>query len=215
MRFLLVGLLWLLPASLEAAVVISEVAWMGGTASANHEWIELYNDGGVIDVSGWTLTDGMNLTIPLAGTIPAQSYAVLERTSDDSAPGTAFLLYTGALVNTGATLQLKRADGDLEDQVAGGDNWQSIGGDNFTKETAQYTTAGWVTGTPTPGSSNSGSPKQDDDSEEEEEAEEEKDDDTVAPPRLKVSSGEAVRLVLPGVSLKLQVEAQKLGYVNQ
>jgi PKD domain/Lamin Tail Domain len=214
MRYLVVGLALFLPAFTQAAVIISEVAWMGSSASANHEWIELYNNGSAVDVSGWTFTDGMNLNIPLAGTIPAQSYAVLERTSDDSAQGTAFLIYTGALVNTGATLQLKRSDGGLEDQVAGGENWQSIGGDNLTKETAQYTTSGWVTGVATPGAANSGTPKDDTDDEEETE-EDDSDNDSETPPKLKVSSGEAVQLLLPDMTLKLVVGAQKLGYVNQ
>ena len=207
MRFFLLTFL-LFPISTNAAVVISEVAWMGSASSANHEWIELYNDGVAVDVSGWTLTDGMNLSIPLAGIIPAQSYAVLERTSDASAVGSAFLIYSGSLVNIGATLQLKRSDGGLEDQVAGGENWQSIGGDNLTKETAQYTTTGWVTGAATPGMINSGAPKKND-------ATEENDNESTQPSNSKISSDEAVKLVLPGMTLKLAVTAQKLGYVHQ
>lgn len=210
MRLFLVAIILILPGSSEAAVTISEVAWMGSAASANHEWIELYNDGSAVDVSGWSLTDGMNLNISLTGTIPAQSYAVLERTSEDSAAGSAFLIYTGAMVNGGATLQIKRGDGGLEDQVAGGTDWQNIGGDNLTKETAQYTTAGWVTGTPTPGTSNSGTPADDD-----EDPTDDDDDTPNTPPTLKVGTGEAVQLVLPGATLKLIVSAQKLGYVNQ
>ncbi len=213
MRYFVVGLALLLPTFSEAAVVVSEVAWMGSAASANHEWVELYNDGGAVDVSGWTLTDGMNLNITLAGTISAQSYVVLERTSEESAAGSAFLIYTGAMVNTGATLQLKRSDGGLEDQIAGGENWQNIGGDNLTKETAQYTSSGWVTGTATPGAQNNGTPK--DDEEEEEDNEDNVEENSPKPPVLKVGSGEAVKLVLPGMTLKLAVVAQKLGYINQ
>jgi PKD repeat protein len=136
-----------------AAVSISEVAWMGSASSANHEWIELYNPGEAIDVDGWTLRDGMNLTITLAGTIPASQFVVLERNRSDgqSVVGVPFLNYAGALVNTGATLTLRRADGSIVDQVVGGENWQNIGGDNITKETAQYTASGWVTAPPTPG----------------------------------------------------------------
>lgn len=150
---LLLVMLWL-PGSAMAAVTINEVAWMGSAVSANHEWIELYNDGPAVNLDGWTLTDNENLTIQLSGTILANSFAVLERTSDESAPGTAFMIYTGALKNTGATLSLYRVDGGLEDQVAGGTDWQNIGGDNTTKETAQYTTSGWVTAGATPGKAN-------------------------------------------------------------
>lgn len=215
MRSALVLCLWCIPSLAQAAVIINEVAWMGSTVSANHEWIELKNTGtDSIDVSGWKLADGMNLVIELAGVIPAGSYAVLERSSEDSASGTAFLIYTGALVNSGATLSLTRADGGLEDQIAGGENWQNIGGDNVTKETAQYTTGGWVTGAGTPGTSNSGVPKSTEGS---------------GNSSGSTSSGngskngimksspadETVRLTLPGVTLSLAVEGQKVGYVHQ
>ncbi len=151
-----------LPISLKAAIIINEVAWMGGPNSANHEWVELYNSGAEgIDVGDWTLTDGANLNINFASNnltgdsvIAPYSYAVLERSSDDSAPSSAFLIYTGALVNTGATLTLKNSSGQIMDQVAGGENWQSIGGDNTSKETAQYTVSGWVTDIATPGKAN-------------------------------------------------------------
>lgn len=137
------------------AVRINEVAWMGSSANANHEWIELYNAGdSPVSLTGWSLTDGANLNIGLTGSIEAASYGVLERTSDDSAPGVALLTYAGALVNTGATLTLRDAGGGIVDQVAGGTDWQNIGGDNATKETAQYTATGWVTDSPTPGAVN-------------------------------------------------------------
>ena len=137
------------------AVSINEVAWMGSSANSNHEWIELYNPAdSAVSLSSWSLTDGANLNIQLTGNIEGTSYAVLERTSDDSAPGLALLTYTGALVNTGATLTLRDAGGGIVDQVTGGTDWQNIGGDNATKETAQYTATGWVTDTATPGAVN-------------------------------------------------------------
>jgi len=152
----LAAFLMLLPHSAAASVVIHEIAWMGSLTSANDEWIELHNTGAEArSLDGWVLTDGQSLNIQLTGTIPAGGYAVLERTDDDSAPGTAFLIYTGALSNTGATLRLYNDAGTLSDQVAGGDNWELIGGDNVTKETAQLTSAGWVTAQPTPGTQNS------------------------------------------------------------
>ncbi len=148
-------MLCLLPEVASAAVTINEIAWMGNKDSANDEWIELYNNGAeAVDLEGWVLEDQKGLNINLTGSIGAGEYVVLERTDDDSAPGPAFLIYTGALANTGATLVLKRSDGGVEDQVSGGENWQAIGGDNVTKETAQYTTSGWITAAPTPGAAN-------------------------------------------------------------
>ncbi len=143
------------PLTVLASIEISEVAWMGSSVSPNHEWIELFNtSASAVVVDDWTLVDGSNLLITLSGTIPAGAYAVLERTSEDSAPGAAFLVYTGALVNTGATLTLRRSDGQIADQVVGGSNWGAIGGDNATKATAQRVGSVWRTATPTPGQVN-------------------------------------------------------------
>ena len=146
---------FLIPLLSHAAVRINEVAWMGTVNSANDEWIELYNDTDTsVTIDGWKLSDGANLNIALSGTLPAYTYSVLERTDDDSAPGTALVIYSGALPNTGALLSLYRDDGVLEDQVVGGDNWENIGGDNQTKQTAQYTQQGWITADATPGKIN-------------------------------------------------------------
>ncbi len=126
------------PFVVNAKVFISEVAWMGSNDNANAEWIELYNDGEAEDVTGWTLksADGQP-DINLTGTIAANSYALLERTSDDTVPNvTAFLIYTGSLGNSGELLELRDSDGALIDSVDGRDSW-SIGGNNETKETLQ------------------------------------------------------------------------------
>ena len=224
MRYLPLVLIFVIPSVVNAAVIISEVAWMGSATSANHEWIELHNTGGSVDVSGWKLTDGMNLSITLSGTIDAGDFAVLERSSDASAAGTAFLTYTGAMVNTGATLKLTRSDGGIEDQVAGGTDWKSIGGDNVTKETAQYTSGGWVTGVGTPGQTNSGTAivEEEEEQEEEEENEEEVEEEerveeteTNNNTKGSSSSGETVRLLIKDSTLAVVIDAQKIGYVNQ
>ncbi len=218
MRYWLIFSLIVVPFPSLAAVLINEVAWMGSIESANHEWIELHNTGSSISVEGWTLSDGMNLTIPLTGTIPANSYAVLERTSDESASGSAFLIYTGALVNTGATLVLKRSDGGIEDQVSGGENWQSIGGDNVTKETAQYTTSGWITAASTPGivnrSVDSVPPPQPAPAPEPSTPADTKEASATKSSGSRNSS-ETVQLSVPVNTLQLTVDAQTVGYVNQ
>jgi len=146
----LVGLFFF-PQLALASVQLSEIAWMGSADSANHEWIELYNSGAATSVDGWILHDANNLTIELTGTLPANQYVVLERTSDESAPGAAFLIYTGALPNVGATLVLRNAAGNVVDQVTGGEGWESVGGDNTTKDTAQRAGTVWRTAPPTPG----------------------------------------------------------------
>lgn len=218
-RFILCIILWFCPL-ITHAVFISEVAWMGSATSANHEWIELRNDGPTQSVDDWILTDGANLTITLSGTVPASSYVVLERTSDASAPGSAFLIYTGALVNTGSTLRLLDETGAVIDQVAGGADWEGIGGDNDTKQTAQYSSNGWVTADPTPGAP---PPSVGVVSEREQSTEpavvsvasDERSASEASASKRGGSSGDSVILELPDITLQLQIDSQSIGYVNQ
>jgi PKD domain/Lamin Tail Domain len=191
------------------AVSISEVAWMGDTVSANHEWIELFNEGAATSVEGWTLSDGMNLSITLAGDLAAGEYAVLERTSEDSSGAQAFLIYTGSLINTGATLVLKDANGQVVDQVSGGENWKNIGGDNVTKETAQYSGQGWVTDVPTPGLINGGGRVENIDTDNTQ--------STSSTNNTKTTKKSSATTPLPVVSptLKFTTEHQAVAYVGQ
>lgn len=140
------------PTVAYASVRISEVAWMGSADNANAEWIELYNDGGETSLAGWTLTSSTGApNITLSGTLLAQSFFLLTRTSVTNIPGvTGDQAYTGALSNTGATLTLTDGNGAVIDEVIGGTNWEQIGGDNTTKKTPQRGGSGWVTATPTP-----------------------------------------------------------------
>lgn len=144
----------LLPEGVRAAVRINEIAWMGSASNANAEWIELYNDGEAVSLEGWKLTSG-SLNISLSGSIAAQGYYLLERTSDESVPSAAAdKIYTGALSNSGDTLVLKDGTGAVIDMVAGGTNWTAIGGNNATKDTAQHSGSGWVTAAGTPRAEN-------------------------------------------------------------
>lgn len=197
----------LLPIGVEGAVTISEIAWMGSATSANDEWIELFNDGSAQSVEGWTLSDGNNLNITLVGTITAGQRAVLERTDDDSAPGAAFMIYAGSLTNAGATLTLRDQNNTLVDQVAGGENWLSIGGDNVTKETAQLTVGGWVTGAPTPGRANvtTGTVV----------PEEVPEEETTVSTASNSNSEPTVSLQLPDHTLTLTLDMPTQVYVNQ
>ncbi|MDH7487742.1 MAG: phospholipase D-like domain-containing protein [Anaerolineae bacterium] len=134
------------PAAPEAAlrrVVINEIAWMGSTASANAEWIELRHTGktkGAISLNGWTLTaaDG-SPNIALSGLIPAKGHFLLERINDDAVPGVAAdLIYTGALSNDGETLILRDEAGLLVDAV---DGWYA--GDLASHATMQRVALDW------------------------------------------------------------------------
>ncbi|BCB02393.1 phospholipase D-like domain-containing protein [Bacillus sp. KH172YL63] len=113
------------------SAVISEVAWMGTTGSYNDEWIELHNPtSSPVTLDGWVLEaqDG-SPSINLTGSIPANDYFLLERTSDSTiSTVTADQIYTGSLGNSNEILYLKDAAGTVVDEV---DSWYA--GDNSTK----------------------------------------------------------------------------------
>ena len=146
-----------------ASVRVNEIAWMGTAASANDEWIELFynpdSDGtSSANLDGWHLTgkDG-SPNITLKGNIVSGGYYLIERTSDATIPNIDADLvapFGKGLFNDGETLILSNASGTRVDTVVGGSNWSKIGGDNKTKHTAQYTTAGWMSGAPTPRAQN-------------------------------------------------------------
>lgn len=157
---LLVIALWLGAFTVaEANVRVNEIAWMGTTVSGTNEWIELYNTNDTsVDLSGWSIfaLDG-SPSISLAGSIAPRGYFLIERTDDTTVPDIAADLiapFGSGLANGGETLYLKDESGMTIDTIMGGNNWENIGGDNNTKETAQYTTSGWVTGVSTPRTAN-------------------------------------------------------------
>lgn len=109
-------------------VVLSEIAWMGTTASANDEWIELHNPtSAAVNITGWVLAaaDGTP-SILLSGIIPPGGYFLLERTDDTSVPGvTADQIYTGTLSNTGENLTLQDELANVIDTLDNSSGWFS------------------------------------------------------------------------------------------
>ncbi|MFA5248281.1 MAG: lamin tail domain-containing protein [Patescibacteria group bacterium] len=137
-------------------VVINEIAWMGSIDDANNEWLELKNlSDSQINLDNWTLkaADG-SPAITLKGNISSGGYFLLERTDDNSTPKSADQIYSGAIGNSGETLQLINADGSLIDNVNMSDGWTA--GDNTSKATAERCEDVWQTSIPngTPGASN-------------------------------------------------------------
>lgn len=130
----------------DISIIINEVAWMGTTASANDEWIELHNNtSSPITLDGWALKasdDSPN--IKLAGVIPANDFYLLERTDDSTVPNIAAdLIYTGSLGNSGEDLKLFDESNNLVDQANFSSGW--IKGDNNTKQTMEKASVSWQT----------------------------------------------------------------------
>jgi len=133
------------PSDTFASVFINEIAWMGTLVSSNDEWIEIYNDGNEIDLSGWKIIakDG-SPSINLSGKIPANGFYLLERTDDNTVPNiTADQIYTGAMGNTGEALELYDSSGNIVDSVDCSAGW--LGGDNTAKKTMEKISFGWQT----------------------------------------------------------------------
>ena len=119
-------------------VVINEIAWMGTATSSNDEWMELYNTTDTtIDLTGWTLKskDGTP-NITLFGTISSLSFYLLERTNDSVISDlTADKIYSGALGNSGESLELRDSSGNIKDSVNFASGWPF--GDNTTKSSME------------------------------------------------------------------------------
>ncbi len=140
-------------------VRINEIAWMGTKVSASAEWMELFNNSSTsVELDGWTLTtaDGTpDIHFSTKDSIAPHGYFLLERTRNGVVPGvTADKIYTGSLKNSGETLILTNNASTTIDNVIGGKNWCAVGGNNTTKQTAQYSGGGWITATGTPRATN-------------------------------------------------------------
>lgn len=104
------------------AVVINEIAWAGSAASANDEWIELYNPGATaVDLSGWKIRDdGADAYTFVAGaSIAAGGYFLIEDSENSISNITADAIYNMSLANTGDTIQIVDGSDALIDTVNG------------------------------------------------------------------------------------------------
>jgi hypothetical protein len=115
------------------SVFINEIAWAGTLASSSDEWIELHNPGSTsIELSGWILSDGVDLNIALSGSLAAHSFYLLERSDDSTIIDiTADQIYTGGLNNNGETLALKDPTGSVVDSANYPGGWPA--GDAATR----------------------------------------------------------------------------------
>lgn len=160
MRVLVAIFAFCVPLYLHAAVLVSEIAWMGTAGFPANEWVELVNDGDAIDLTNWILRIEGKKDIALMGSISGNGYYLIERTDDETVPGVAADLVSpfGGFVDAGATLILLDSAGKERDRVNGSDGWKIGGGETkgnkTTKETAQRSGTLWLTATPTPRAAN-------------------------------------------------------------
>ncbi|MHA3774016.1 lamin tail domain-containing protein [Verrucomicrobiota bacterium sgz303538] len=137
-------------AAADSVVVFNEVQYAppaGGT-----EWVELHSLHGVnVDISGWKITGGIKFTFPAGTTIPGHGFLVVAATPG-AIPG-ALGPFTGALNNSGDTIQLVNKNGRVMDELSYSDSGKwPVGPDGsgatlvkVNQETADASSAQWTT----------------------------------------------------------------------
>ena len=121
----------------HSPIIFNEVAWMGASTGATHEWLELRNiSGKPVNVSGWQVVnenERLYFTLPQASSLDSQ-FAVLTRSAANDALslGTKFI-FTGSLRNTREGLRLFDNNCMLIDEIPLSSTW--LGGNNKTKQT--------------------------------------------------------------------------------
>ena len=138
--------------AISSAVRINELAWMGSTASASDEWIELKNiSAGSAPLSGWQIAsqdDAFKIVFGSGEKISAGGLYLLERTDDASVPGiSADKIYKGALPNGGTWLKLFNAECEMVDGIDARNGFAALGGDAGARKTLERNQngAGWHT----------------------------------------------------------------------
>jgi len=111
----------------DTVVVFNELMYHPAVEEARFEWVELHNLLVVdVDVSGWSITGGIEYTFPDGTVVPAGGYAVVAVSPDDlmEAAGLADRPYgpfAGRLSNSGETLELRNNSGRVMDVLDYGD----------------------------------------------------------------------------------------------
>ncbi len=103
-------------------VVINEINYRSIDPEKNIDFLEIYNDDNVsINLSGWTLTDGINYQFPSGTNLAAGGYLVVA--ADPSACMSEFGFtgaygpYIGNLSGGGENVELRNGDNELMDEV--------------------------------------------------------------------------------------------------
>lgn len=110
----------------DSVVVFNEIMYHPASDEDRMEWIELHNQLIVpVDLSGWSLSDGVAYTFPNGTVIPAEGYLVVAVSPNDlkaaSGLDTVYGPYEGRLANSGERLRLENNSGRIMDQIDYGD----------------------------------------------------------------------------------------------
>ena len=131
-----------LSASSDGVVVFNEVQYNPTGSDESGEWIELFNQMGIItDISGWRI-DGIGYTFPKGTLVNPGSYVVVAKM-----PGAGeFGPFTGSIDNGGERLRLYNHSDRLMDELDFGDDarWPAAadGSGATLAKRKQYTAGG-------------------------------------------------------------------------
>ncbi len=146
----------------DSVVVFNEINYNPLVGQA--EFIELRSLHGVnVDISGWTITGGVDYTFPANTVIVGGAYILVKSATGTGASG-AIGSFTGALNNSGDTIKLRNLNGRVMDELSYSDSgdWP-LGADGSGATLARRTgtaasgPAAWATSTQmggTPGAKN-------------------------------------------------------------
>lgn len=101
-----------LAGSLQASVVINEIMYYPTDSNINEQWVELYNPQSTpVDISGWQIDKGVQITFPEGTTIAPNGYLVVAADKDTfthAYPNVANYVagWSGKLSHKGETLRL-------------------------------------------------------------------------------------------------------------
>lgn len=109
----------------DAVVVFNEIMYNPSTNQQTLEWIELHSQMAVnVDLSGWSITGGINYTFPEGAVITGGGYLVVALAPMDlqavAGITNVFGPYTGRLANGGDTLKLRNKNDRVMDAVSFG-----------------------------------------------------------------------------------------------
>lgn len=104
-------------AQADSVVVFNELNYHPpGAETPNGEWLELRNQLAIdVDLSGWSLADGVSFSFPAGTILPARGYLLVAATPG-SVPG-ALGPWTGKLDNAGETIELRNNNGRVMDKL--------------------------------------------------------------------------------------------------
>ena len=106
----------------DSAVVFNEIQYHPAGDEDRMEWVELHNQLVVpVDLSGWSISDGVAYSFPIGTVIPAEGYLIVSVSPADlqAATGLATVYgpYVGRLANSGERLRLQNNSGRIMDEI--------------------------------------------------------------------------------------------------